>query len=355
MSFLSGLAARIALAALAASALAVAIVAIGVLTVGQASFASLMMEHGSSAASAHAMFDQSVRTVLLVAALVAVSAAVAGGFLLARLISRPLEQVGLAARRLAQGEHGVKVPRAGPRELVSLADSFNQLSLELEQQERQRVELVENFAHELRTPLTNLLGYLHGMRDGIVEPGPAVFDSLREEVERLHRLSLSLDALSESSPGSASAGETALDLVPVIRSAVELAALGFQRAQIRVDLDLPPSLPVVAVPDHLSQVLANLLQNAQRYTPAGGAVALRAWRDGGRLLVSVANTGPEIPQGHLARVFERFYRVDRSRDRATGGAGIGLAIVKQLVEQAGGQVGAESSDGATRLWFTLPA
>jgi signal transduction histidine kinase len=151
------------------------------------------------------------------------------------------------------------------------------------------------------------------------------------------------------------AGEMTLDMVPVIRSAVELAALGFQRARIRVDLDLPPSLPAVAVPDHLSQVLANLLQNAQRYTPAGGSVALSAWRDGGSLLVSVANTGPEIPQGQLARVFERFYRVDRSRDRATGGAGIGLAIVKQLVEQAGGRVGAESSDGTTRFWFTLPA
>ena len=109
------------------------------------------------------------------------------------------------------------------------------------------------------------------------------------------------------------------------------------------------------IPDRLAQVLANLLSNAVRYTPAGGVVTVRAERRPGDVLVSVANTGDGIPAEDLDRVFERFYRVEKSRDRARGGAGIGLAIVKQLVEGAGGRVGAESGDGQTRFWFSLPA
>ena len=350
-----GIAARIAAASLLAVGVAVAIVATGVLTVGQATFTSLMAEHGTDAAAARTMFDESVRNVLVVAIAVGVSTAVACAAYLARLISLPIDRVAAAARRLAQGELGTRVPRTGPAELRSLADSFNQLSEELERQERQRVELIENFAHELRTPLTNLVGYLHALRDGVLPAGPEVFDSLVEEVERLRRLSLSLDVLAESDPAAARARREGLDLSAAIRSAVELAGPGFERAGVRVAVDVPARLPAAAVPDHLSQVLGNLLQNARRYTPAGGTVTVSARREARDVLVSVVNTGVEVPSGDLDRVFERFYRVDRSRDRATGGAGIGLAIVKQLVEQAGGRVGAESSAGSTRFWFRLPA
>jgi signal transduction histidine kinase len=102
-------------------------------------------------------------------------------------------------------------------------------------------------------------------------------------------------------------------------------------------------------------VIANLLQNALRYTPSGGQVMVRAVRSGDVAVVTVANTGEGIPAADLPRVFERFYRVEKSRDRAQGGAGIGLAIVRQLVEAAGGQVGVESAEGVTRFWFSLPA
>jgi signal transduction histidine kinase len=140
-----------------------------------------------------------------------------------------------------------------------------------------------------------------------------------------------------------------------VRSAVELSGPAFERGGVSVELDLPPALPARANPDHLAQVLANLVSNAARYTPPGGRVTVRAERRAGDVLVSVVNTGESIPPGDLERVFERFYRVDKSRDRARGGAGIGLAIVKQLVEAAGGRVGAESADGTTRFWFTVPA
>ena len=351
----AGIAVRIAAASLLAVAVAVAIVAIGVLTVGEASFTSVMAEHGTAAASAQAMFDDSVRRVLLAAIAVGLGTAVTCGAYLAHRISQPIERVGAAARLLAQGELGITVPRAGPPELVSLADSFNQLSAELDRQERQRVELIENFAHELRTPLTSLVGYLHALRDGVVEAGPEVFGWLGEEVERLRRLSLSLDVLLDSDPDGARARREDLDLSAAIRSAVELAAPGFERAMVHVELDVPRRLAAAAVPDHLRQVLANLLQNAERYTPAGGTVTVSARAEPGSVLVSVVYTGGEVAAVDLDRVFERFYRIDLSRNRASGGAGIGLAIVKQLVEQAGGRVGADSTGGATRFWFTLPA
>ena len=118
---------------------------------------------------------------------------------------------------------------------------------------------------------------------------------------------------------------------------------------------MPATLPARGDPDRLAQVLANLLSNAVRYTPAGGVVTVRADRRPDDILVSVANTGDTIPADDLEHVFERFYRVEKSRDRALGGAGIGLAIVKQLVESTGGRVGVDSRDGQTRFWFSVPA
>jgi signal transduction histidine kinase len=141
-----------------------------------------------------------------------------------------------------------------------------------------------------------------------------------------------------------------------LRSALDLAVPSIERAGLRLEADgVPPTLAARADPDRLAQVLANLLSNAVRYTPRGGVITVKAERRPDDILVSVANTGEPIPPDDLDHVFERFYRVEKSRDRAHGGAGIGLAIVKQLVESTGGRVGAESGDGQTRFWFSLPA
>jgi signal transduction histidine kinase len=140
-----------------------------------------------------------------------------------------------------------------------------------------------------------------------------------------------------------------------VRAALELAQPSADRAGLRLVVDVPDRLPARANPDHLAQVLANLLSNAVRYTPAGGAITVRAESRPTDALVSIVNAGGDpIPPDDLDRVFERFYRVEKSRDRARGGAGIGLAIVKQLVEAGGGRVGAESGPERTRFWFSLP-
>jgi signal transduction histidine kinase len=263
--------------------------------------------------------------------------------------------VGGAARRIADGDYAARVPRDGPEEAVSLADSFNQMAAALEEQEQIRRDFITNAAHELRTPLTNLTGYLEALRDGVIPAERATFESLLEETERLVRLSSSLDTLAEGDASVSRLAVADLDVAGAIRAAVELAAPIAGRSGLELTVEAPATLRGRAHPDHLAQVLGNLLQNAIRYTPAGERVTVRAERRPGTVLISVTNTGSVIPPEDLGRVFERFYRVEKSRDRAHGGAGIGLAIVRQLVEAMGGQVGAESSDGRTRFWFTLPA
>jgi len=350
-----GIATGIALAALAAAAIGLVIVVGGVLLVGGQVFTDLMMKAGDSAEHAREMWDHSVPGVVAVAAIVAAIASILLALVMARMLARPLREVGAAARRIADGDYAARVPRDGPEEIASLADSFNQMAMSLEEQERMRRDFIANAAHELRTPLTNLQGYLEALRDGVITADRSTFESLHEEVDRLVRLSRSLDALAEGDAAVRPPALQSIDLAAAVRSAVELAQPALDRAGLRVDLTVPDALPARANPDHLAQVLANLLSNAVRYTPTGGMVSVRVERRPADLLVSIANTSEPIPPADLAHVFERFYRVEKSRDRARGGAGIGLAIVKQLVEAAGGRVGAESADGLTRVWFSLPA
>jgi signal transduction histidine kinase len=349
-----GIAIRIALAALAAAAIGLLIVVVGVVVVGGQAFTELMIKAGDSAEHARAMYDQSVTTVVIAAVVVAALASIGIALVMGRMLARPLREVGAAARRIAEGDYAARVPREGPEEIASLADSFNQMAASLEEQERMRRDFIANAAHELRTPLTNLQGYLEALRDGVIVADQATYESLHEEADRLVRLSRSLDALAEGDAAGSPPELVAIDLAAAVRSAVDLAQPALERAGLRVTVETPPTLPARANPDHLAQVLANLLSNAARYTPRGGLVMVRAERRPDDLLVSIANTSEPIPPEDLDRVFERFYRVEKSRDRARGGAGIGLAIVKQLVEAGGGRVGAESSGGQTRIWFSLP-
>ncbi len=350
-----GVGARIAGAAFATTLVAVAILALGVAVVGGQTFTNLMVEHGQSTEAARRMFDASLSVVILAAVAAAIVAGAVLAVVLARRIARPLHDIGTAARRIADGDYAARVPTTGPDEVTDLAASFNQMAASLEEQERMRRDFIANAAHELRTPLTNLQGYLEALRDGVIQADRATFESLHEEADRLVRLADSLDTLAAGDAGLARPGPASADLGEAIASAVELAAPGFDRAGIRLTADRPVGTIVRIQPDDLVQVLGNLLQNAVRYTPAGGGAAIAVERAEGHVTVSVTNTGEGIPAADLDHVFERFYRVEKSRDRAHGGAGIGLAIVRQLVEASGGRVGVTSADGRTRFWFSLPS
>jgi two-component system, OmpR family, sensor histidine kinase BaeS len=349
-----GVGSRIAAAAILVAVIAVAILTVGTLVLGADAFINLMTADGHPAEAARSMFDDSVRRVVLIALVVAVVAATVLSAALGRRIARPLRDVGRGARRIAAGDYAARVPRAGPEELADLADSFNQMATALEAQERMRRELIANAAHELRTPLTNLQGYLEALRDEVIPADRATFESLWDEAERIVRLSRSLDVLAEGDAQQGLASVVDLDVAAAVRSATELVAPAMTAAGLACEVDVPSTLPGRADPDGLAQVLANLLQNALRYTPRGGTVWVAAEASRSEALVSVANTGPGIPPEDLPHVFERFYRVEKSRDTAHGGAGIGLAIVQALVESFGGRVGAESGNGMTRIWFSLP-
>jgi two-component system, OmpR family, sensor histidine kinase BaeS len=315
----------------------------------------MMVGAGDTAEHAREMYDQSVTRVVLLAGLVAIGASLVVAVWLGRRLARPLAEVGAAARRVAMGDYDARVPRRGPEELTGLADSFNQMAASLAEQERMRRDFITGAAHELRTPLTNLQGYLEALRDGVITADRSTYESLWEEAERLVRLSRSLDVLVEGDLAPEKAEPVDVDLAEAVKTAVGLVRPSADREGLALQVDLPDRLPARASPDQVAQVLGNLLSNAVRYTPRGGLIRVTAERRPTDVLVSIANASETIPARDLGRIFERFYRVEKSRDRARGGAGIGLAIVRQLVESAGGRVGADSNDGLTRFWFSLPA
>ena len=355
MHRLRSLATSITVVSILVALIAISVIAVGVLVVAQSTFDDLMVRAGTPAAQAQAMFDHSVTTIFLAAVFIAVVISVALAVVLSTRLAMPLRHMSHAAERIANGDYGTQVPPRGPDELASLADSFNRMAQSLAAQERERADFIVNAAHELRTPLTNLQGYLEAMRDGVIAPTPEQFGSLHEEAQRLVRLSRSLDALADGSRPDRKLKCQDIDIGQAVRSAFELARPAFEAKEIEVDVSVPDALVARGEPDSLAQVLANLLQNASRYTPARGRASITAVDGRDRVEVSVTNSGDGIPAADLPHVFERFYRVEKSRDAARGGAGIGLAIVKQLVEASGGRVGVDSSGRRTRFWFSLPA
>src|SRR5690348_4092479 len=354
MRHLRSLATGITLVSVLVAFIAIAVIVVGVLVVAQSTFNQLMIQAGTPAADAQSMFDHSVATIFLVAVLIAVVISVGLAIILAARLASPLRRMAWAAERIAGGDYEARVPHAGPAELASLADSFNRMAHSLAEQERARRDFIANAAHELRTPLTNLQGYLEALRDGVIPPTPEQFRSLHEEAQRLVRLSRSLDELADNERPDRVALRQDVDLTQAVRTAYELARPAFEAKAIEVDLAVADGLVARAEPDGLAQVLANLLQNASRYTPRGGRASIKAEGQRSKVVISITNTGDGIPADDLPHVFERFYRVEKSRDAARGGAGIGLAIVKQIVEASGGKVGAESTHHTTRFWFSLP-
>lgn len=346
---------RIAVAAFLVALAAVGVVAAWTLVVGAQSFVDLMTADGHPANESQVMFESSVGRVVVMAVAIALGISIGLAILLARQITRPLRALGAAARRIADGDYAARVPAEGPHQISALADTFNEMAVALEEQERLRREFVANAAHELKTPLTNLKGYLEALRDDVIPADRETFQSLWEEAERLVRLARSLDTLPDPSAPSAQAELVEVDAVEVARRAADLAAPGLAAKGLEFEIELPLSLPVLADPDGLSQVFGNLLQNALRYTPSPGRVWLRGDRRETDVRFEVGNTGPGIPAADLPHVFERFYRVEKSRDAAAGGAGIGLAIVGELVRSFGGAVAIDSTDAGTSVSFILPA
>ena len=316
---------------------------------------TLAKQGGASPAEAQAMFDAYVARVLVVGAIVGVALGAFAAWWLLRRILRPLDRLAQASRAIAAGDLAARVPNPPDPELRELATAFNHMAASLERVEQLRQAVVEDVAHELRTPLTSLQGYTEALADGVIEPTPEMLRTVQEEIVRLSRLVTDLDQLARGEHDPRPLARAKLDLSALVQRAAAIASPELATRRINIRIDDAASLPsLMADQDAIGQVVSNLMQNAARYTNDGGEVAIRLRTDGGWVRCEIENTGAEIPSEELPYIWERLYRVDRSRARATGGTGIGLAIVRQIVESHGGSVGARSGNGRTAIWFQLP-
>jgi signal transduction histidine kinase len=275
----------------------------------------------------------------------AVTAAVALllAFALSGRILRPVSELTAAAHRMRQGDLDVRVVPRGDDEIARLGRAFNEMAERLGDVERTKRQMVGDVAHELRSPVTNLRCGLEAIQDGLVALDRERIDALHSETLLLQRLIADLQDLALADAGGLALDRQPVDVAEIVRRAVGADQDG---APVRVTID-PGAGELKADAGRLEQILRNLVSNARRHTPEGGRIDIRATREGGRLRLAVADTGSGIPAEHLPHVFDRFYRADPSRGRATGGAGLGLAIVRRLVEAHGGTVAAVS-DGEGR-------
>jgi signal transduction histidine kinase len=318
-------------------------------------FVTLMEKYNISPKPAHSMFIGAVHRYLIWASLAAVVLAAVLSFLMMRKVLAPLTRMTVISREIAAGNFAVRVPTATEDEVGQLAQAFNRMAESLEKIQNLRRNLMIDVAHELRTPLTNIRGYLEALDDGVLPPSPEIFSMLQDETLRLVQLTEDVLQLARADAARGDLHREPTDLRVEINTALEPFSRAFAQKSIRVDFRAPEG-PVTVPADRrrIARVLRNLTDNAARYTPQNGALDIRIEAGPENVRVDYTNNGGELSPEDLPFIFERFYRGEKSRSRQLGGAGIGLAIVKELVEAHGGSVGAELIGERVQVWFELP-
>ncbi len=319
--------------------------------------ASVYLDPLEGPPSPDAAFISAVNRSVLFGALAAGIAALIVTLFISGRILRPVENLTVAAQKMSHGDLSARVPVESDDELGQLATAFNGMAENIGRQEELRRNMVGDVAHELRTPLTNLRGYLEATRDGLVAPDAALVDNLYEETMLLTRLVTDLHELAQAEAGQLTLVRTPTPIREVVEKAVEILRPQAENKGVTLLVVLAPDLPDADIDrERIGQVLRNLLNNALAHTPAGGSITVEAGRLNGMIKVTVSDTGEGISAEDLPHVFDRFYRADRSRARQTGGYGLGLAIVRQLVQAHGGAVSVESEVGkGSAFSFTVPA
>ena len=299
---------------------------------------------------------ESVNRFLLWGGLLAVAIALILTFILSRRISAPMHALTETARRLGQGDFSQRVQCRGKGELGELSHAFDSMADDLERAEQLKHNMVADVAHELRTPLTNIRGYLEAVHDGLIQPDADAIRSIDEEAALLSRIVDDLQELSLAEAGELKLVYKTEDVAELIKKAVDAVLVKAAAKGLLVSSDLPDKLPAVNIDSsRISQVLRNLLENAMVHTTKGDVITVSARQQDNQIEVSVTDTGEGIPAEDLTNVFERFYRVDKSRSRTTGGSGLGLTIARRLVEAHGGKITVQSESGkGSRFTFTLP-
>ena len=284
--------------------------------------------------------------------------AVAVSWIVSTRVVRPIGDLAEVTRGISRGDYEARVEVRGSDELTVLGSAFNDMAASLASAEERRRQLLSDVAHELRTPLATIDAYLEGLSDGVVELSAETWLLLRSESRRLGRITEDLTKVSQAEGRQLDLRVHRVAAATLLENAAGAAdpaytAKGVDLLVSRVADDIAVSVDG----DRLGEVLANLLTNALRHTPAGGNVTLAAERNDENVLLTVADTGDGLAPDDLERIFERFYRADPSRSRDQGGSGIGLAIARALVEAHGGQLWAESQGRGKGARFVcrLPA
>lgn len=328
--------------------------------VGPPLFRDHLHQAGVSAGSAeqfHAEEAYRYATVLSVGGAVAVSALTAFvvSWYISRRLQRSVTEVASAATAVAEGRYDVRVspPRLG-EDFDSLAQAFNQMAARLQAVDNSRRQLFGDLAHEIRTPISVLEAYIEAVEDGVRSMTPDTTAMLRDQTQRLVRFAQDVSGLAQAEEAAASLAFADIDVADLIVKTTAAVTERYRSKQVSLSTHLSPQLPPLwGDEQRLTQVLANLLDNALRHTPPHGQVDVSAATDGARLLLRVVDTGEGIASEHLPHVFERLYRADPARTRNHGGAGLGLAIAKALVEAHGGQISASSQGVGTGTTFTV--
>lgn len=273
--------------------------------------------------------------------------------LLAKRITGPIDQVTGHTRAIAAGQYDQRLSiSSNTKELEDLMESVNTLAESLQQQLLAKRRMAGNYAHELRTPLATLQSLLEGMMDGVLEPTPQRLESCRDEILRLARMVGQLDRIVELEDGDSKLHLTDLDFSALLQQILPAFDRTLQENGLTLQTHIRPCI-LRADGDQLRQVIVNLISNAIKYTDPGGRITVSALPEGEQLRFSVADTGVGVAPEDLPHLFEHLYRTDRSRTRNTGGSGIGLSVVRAIVEAHGGTVFAESTLGEGSTFTVL--
>jgi len=293
---------------------------------------------------------------LIWGALLAIAVALLLTLFMSRRILAPVKGLTETARQLGKGDFSQRVQTTDRGEIGELSRAFNSMADDLERAEQMKRNMVADIAHELRTPLSNIRGYLEAVRDGVKKPDTDTIHSLEEEASLLSRLIDDLQELSLAEAGELTLVRQEEDVAILVRQVVAAVEDYVSAKGLSLTVELPDKLPPVSIDSHrIGQVLRNLLENAIVHTGAGGTITVAARQREDGIEVAVSDTGEGIPPEDLPNVFERFYRVDKSRARATGGSGLGLTIAKRLIEAHGSSIEAYSEPGkGSRFTFILP-
>jgi len=302
-------------------------------------------------------FLKQQKLALILAAIGMVLVVVIFSLPLANRLIRPIKAMAAATRDLASGKYSIRVPISSSDELGQLARDFNAMALTLEKNEKARRQWVADISHELRTPLAVLRGEIEALLEGIRSITPEAIRSLHAEVLRLHRLVEDLYQLALSDLGTLTYNKDELDLAEILTDSIEPYRAEFARKGIKLSTDISQGskITVFADQERLHQLFANLLDNSLKYTEPGGELVIRlACRDG-KATIDFEDSAPRVPEDDLDRLFDRLYRVEGSRSRITGGAGLGLAICRNIVEAHAGTIAAHPSPlGGVLIKVTIP-